>query len=281
MSKDRIVSAHDPEMRHGHKSGRHRIDGHKAAVVVDTDTRLITVPDLPPGKTWDSTSALGPVEQSGISAGAPVGEAMGDTAYGDGGTRQDFGDAGRKLPARVPGSPDSKHFPNDDFAIDLVAGACTCPAGQATRQMVSMATQTRLTCCAFKLEGFRFGAEACGACPLRPKCTSANREWAGRCGYIPGKPCCRRPGPYGKARPAASISDCGWRPNSGWPHSSSWGSAKPGTSVVPRPRFQFYLAATMANLTLLAGKSGLDGDPDPEFNMSTARANPYANRSAL
>ena len=51
MSKDRIVSAHDPEMRHGHKSGRHRFDGHKAAAVVDTDTRLITAPDLLPGKT--------------------------------------------------------------------------------------------------------------------------------------------------------------------------------------------------------------------------------------
>ena len=37
VSKDRIVSVHDPEMRHGHKSSRRRFDGHKAAVVVDTD----------------------------------------------------------------------------------------------------------------------------------------------------------------------------------------------------------------------------------------------------
>ena len=36
VSKDRILSVHDPEMRHGHKSSRRRFDGHKAAVVVDT-----------------------------------------------------------------------------------------------------------------------------------------------------------------------------------------------------------------------------------------------------
>ena len=48
-----------------------------------------------------------------------------------------------------------------------------------------------------------------------------------------------------------------------------------------KTRFQLYLAATVANLTLLAGISGLDGGPGPEFNISTIRANPDANRSAL
>ncbi len=34
VSKDRTLSVHDPEMRHGHKRSRRRFDGHKAAVVV-------------------------------------------------------------------------------------------------------------------------------------------------------------------------------------------------------------------------------------------------------
>ena len=58
VSKDRILSVHDPEMRHGHKSSRRRFDGHKAAVVVDTDTQLITAVDVLPGNAWDSTGAL-------------------------------------------------------------------------------------------------------------------------------------------------------------------------------------------------------------------------------
>ena len=42
VSKDRMVSVHDPQMRHGHKSKSKRFDGHKAAVVVDTESQLIT-----------------------------------------------------------------------------------------------------------------------------------------------------------------------------------------------------------------------------------------------
>ena len=37
--------------------------------------------------------------------GVPVEETMGDAAYGDGGTKQAFADAGRILIARVPGRP--------------------------------------------------------------------------------------------------------------------------------------------------------------------------------
>ena len=49
VSKDRMLSVHDPEMRHGHKSSRRRFNGHKAAIVVDTDSQLITAMDLLPG----------------------------------------------------------------------------------------------------------------------------------------------------------------------------------------------------------------------------------------
>ena len=39
VSRDRMMSVHDPEMRHGHKSSSRRFDGHKAAIVVDTDSQ--------------------------------------------------------------------------------------------------------------------------------------------------------------------------------------------------------------------------------------------------
>ena len=39
VSKDRMLSVHDPELRHGHKSSRRRFNGHKAAIVVDTDSQ--------------------------------------------------------------------------------------------------------------------------------------------------------------------------------------------------------------------------------------------------
>ena len=281
VSKDRIVSVHDPEMRHGHKSSRRRFDGHKAAVVVDTDTQLITAVDVLAGNAWDSTGALELVEQSEASVGIPVAEAMGDTAYGDGGTRQDFADAGRTLVARVPGRPNSKHFPKDDFVIDLAQGTCTCPAGQVTRQMVPMATRTDLTGRTYKQEGFRFDGAVCGACPLRSQCTDA-RAGLGRTVRLHPQEALLQEARQLQDSPAydqyrqrrvvaehrlARLVQLGIRQARYFGHA--------------RTRFQVYLVATVANLTLLAGKIGRTGNFDPEIpafsNIADADANFSAN----
>ena len=133
VSRDRIISVHDPEIRHGHKSSSVRFDGSKAAVAVDTDSQLITAADVIPGNAPDNTGALELVEQSEENTACPVDETMGDCAYGDGATRQAFVDAGRTLIAKVPGRPNKAYFPKEDFKIDLEAGTCTCPAGQVTQ----------------------------------------------------------------------------------------------------------------------------------------------------
>ena len=59
VSRDRMVSVHDPEMRHGHKSSSKRFDGHKASVAVDTDSQVITAVDILPGNASDNVGALG------------------------------------------------------------------------------------------------------------------------------------------------------------------------------------------------------------------------------
>ena len=175
VSKDRMVSVHDPQMRHGHKSSRRRFDGHKAAIVVDTDSQLITAVDVLPGNAPDNLEALELVERSEANTGVPVEETLADAAYGDGDTRQALADAGRTLIARVPGRPNRKHFPKDDFRIDLEAidleaidleaieiasrsiasrsiasrsleaATCTCPAGQVTRKLLPAGTRTGST----------------------------------------------------------------------------------------------------------------------------------------
>ena len=117
VSRDRVPSAHDPEMRHGRKSSSKRFDGHKAAVVV----ALVTAVDILPGNAGDNTGVLELVEQSEENTGIAVEEpgTIGDAAYGDGGTRQAFADADRTLIAKVPGRPNKAHFPKEDFQIDL------------------------------------------------------------------------------------------------------------------------------------------------------------------
>ena len=173
VSRDRMLSVHDPELRHEHKSSRRRFNGHKAAIVVDTDSQLITAVDVLPGNAPDNLGALELVEQSEASTGSVVEEAMGDAADGDGGTRQAFADAGRRLVAKVPGRPDRSHFPKDDFHLDLAAGSCTCPAGQVTHAIVPAGKRTDAAGRVYRLQAFQFDGAVCGVCPLRSQCIAA------------------------------------------------------------------------------------------------------------
>ena len=158
VSRDRIVSVHDPEMRHGHKSSSKRFDGHKMSVAVDTDSQVITAVDVLPGNASDNVGALELVERSEEGTVSEVEETIGDAAYGDGGIRQAFADAGRTLIAKLPRRADCKRFPKEDFDIDLESGACTCPAGHTTRKLYRIGSRTDRTGRTYQLRAFWFDA---------------------------------------------------------------------------------------------------------------------------
>ena len=253
VSRDRMMSVHDPEMRHGHKSSSRRFDGHKAAIVVDTDSQLITAVEVLPGNAPDNLGALELVEQSEANTGVPVEEAMGDAAYGDGDTRQAFADAGRTLIARVPGRPDRKHFPKDDFVIDLAAGSCTCPAGQVTHTIVPAGKRTNRTGRVHRLQAFQFDGAECRTCPLRSQCIAAKGRKGRRVMIHPQEAllqqgrALRQSAHYDEYRARrvvvehrlARLVQLGLR------QSRYFGRVK--------TRRQLYLAATVANLTQVAG----------------------------
>ena len=254
VSKDRMMSVHDPEMRHGHKSSSRRFDGHKAAIVVDTDTQLITAVAVLPGNAPDNLGALELVEQSEANTGVPVQEAMGDAAYGDGATRQTFADAGRKLVARVPGRPDRKHFPKDDFVIDLAAGSCTCPAGQVTHTIVPAGKRTDAAGRVYRLQAFQFDGAECRTCPLRSQCIAAKGRKGRRVlihpqeGLLQEARALQQSAAYDeyRARRVAVEHRLARLVQLGIRQSRYFGRVK--------TRFQLYLAATVANLTLVAGQ---------------------------
>ena len=205
-----MLSVHDPEMRHGHKSSRRRFNGHKAAIVVDTDSQLITAVDVLPGNAPDNLGALELVEQSEASTGSVVEEAMGDAAYGDGGTRQTFAEAGRRLVAKVPGRPNRSHFPKHDLHLDLAAGSCTCPAGQVTHAIVPAGRRTDGTGRVYRLQAFQFDGAVCGACPLRSQCIAAQGRPGRRVLIHPQEGMFNRPGPCSKAPTTTSIERAEW-----------------------------------------------------------------------
>ena len=260
VSRDRMVSVHDPELRHGHKSSSRRFDGHKAAIVVDTGSQLITAVAVLPGNAPDNLGALELVDESEANTGVPVEEAMGDAAYGDGDTRQTFADAGRTLIARVPGRPNRTHFPKEDFCIDLESGSCTGPAGPVARRIVSMGTRTGPAGRTYRLEAFRFDAAVCGVCPLRSQCLAAKPGTGRTVQLHPQEALLQQARALQQSeafaeyrqrmvvveRRLARLVQLGIR------QSRYFGRIK--------TRFQLYLAATVANLTLVAAKAGLTGE---------------------
>ena len=286
VSRDRMMSVHDPEMRHGHKSSSRRFDGHKAAIVVDTDSQLITAVEVLPGNAPDNLGALELLEQSEANTGVPVEEAMGDAAYGDGGTRQAFADAGRTLIARVPGRPNRSHFPKEDFRIDLESGSCTCPAGQVTRTIVPAGRRTDQMGRTYRLEAFRFDAAVCGACPLRSQCLAAKPGTGRTVRLHPQEALLQQARALQHSEPLAEYRQrrvvvehrLARLVQLGIRQSRYFGRAK--------TRFQLYLAATVANLTLVAVKAGLTGEtgsgpPSADRALVAGMvANPAANSGA-
>ena len=261
VSKDRMLSVHDPELRHGHKSSRRRCNGHKAAIVVDTDSQLITAVDVLPGNAPDNLGALELVERSEASTGSVVEEAMGDAAYGDGGTRQTFADAGRRLVAKAPGRPNRKHFPKNDFHLDLAACSCTCPAGQVTHAIVPAGKRTDGAGRVYRLQAFQFDGVVCWVCPLRSQCIAAQGRKGRRVlihpqeGMLQQARALQQSGDYDEYRARRVVvehrlarlvqlgirqaryfgrvkrnSSCIWRPR--WPI-SPWWRAKSGCWAVP------------------------------------------------
>jgi len=160
-------------MRHGRKSASKRFDGHKAAVAVDPDSPLITAATVLAGNAPDNTDALALVAESEENAQVVVEESIGDCAYGDGATRQAFADADRTLIAKVPDRPDNPFFVREDFAIDPVAQTCICPAGQTCTTVVTLKSFTDQQGERQILQGLRFAATMCAACPLRARCVRA------------------------------------------------------------------------------------------------------------
>ena len=162
VAPDRVISVHDPEMRHGRKSSSHRFNGHKTQVAVDTDSQLITAVEVLAGNAPDAEQALEVVEASEAATDCQIEQVLGDCAYGSGETRAEFAEAGRTLIAKVADLHNQGYFAKTDFQLDLEAGICTCPSQQTTTDFRAAKGGGGL---------FVFATETCAACPLRAQCT--------------------------------------------------------------------------------------------------------------
>jgi hypothetical protein len=158
VAPDRVISVVDPEARHAHKTVHRRQDGFKAHVAIEPDTGLVTACRLSKASGADSSDATVGIDL--LTDESEYVEVLGDSAYGSGAARATLAEAGHEalikpipLRAPVPGG-----FTADDFDIDRLAGAVTCPNG-LTRTITPSGTAT-------------FGV-ACRSCPLQQRCTTS------------------------------------------------------------------------------------------------------------
>jgi hypothetical protein len=260
VSPDRVVSVHDPEMRHGRKSEKRRFDGHKAHLAVDPESQLITAADVLAGNTPDHERALELVEQAQANAGVMVEEVMGDCAYGDGNTRKTFAEAGRKLVAKIASRRGSPRLLKEDFLIDLGSMSCVCPAGQQTQKVVSISSGDRYGAPGVPLRAFRFDAAVCDGCPLRPKCVRA-RPGKGRLVMIhPHEALLQEAKAFQQSEAFAPYRELRQAAEHRLARLMQLGVRQARYFGRTKTLLQLLIAATVANLTLVATRVGLMWD---------------------
>jgi transposase len=251
VAKDRLLSVHDPEMRHGRKSASKRFDGHKAAIVVDTDEPIITAVTVLAGNAPDAEGALELIEQTEATTGCTVEATMGDCAYGSGETRQAFAEAGRTLVAKAPRSTNQGCFPKTAFVLDLEATSATGPAGQTTQDFKASPTGGGQ---------FRFAVTVCAACPLRAPCV---RGVGGRTVAVHPQERLLQEARAFQASPAfAEYRRRRQRVEHRIARLVQLGIRQARTIGTPKVRFQLLMAAAVANLTYLAASATQPSDPD-------------------
>ena len=167
-----IISAHDPEMRHGRKTSARRFTGYKLHAAAAADAPIVTAISVSPGNEHDGHHAAGLVEQQPESRRPS--RLIGDTAYGN-------VEVGEQLEQRQVGVLARLHstasdadgaIPKDEFHIDLDTDAVTCPQGKTAkiyqpRRSQPAATGQRVA---------RFSATDCHPCPLRAHCAPGGRR---------------------------------------------------------------------------------------------------------
>ena len=184
VAAGRIISAVDPQARHGHKTSARGFDGDQGHIAIGPDPEVITATAVTPGNSGDAEAAAGLLADllpggPGSAPGGPAGPASGqgavpgegqpavygDAACGSGDLREQVEQAGIHAGIKVqPPAAVTGHFPQDRVDIDLHARTVTCPAGVTVPIRASGHKR--------HAGEARFGA-ACRACPLAAQGTTA------------------------------------------------------------------------------------------------------------
>lgn len=267
VAKDRIVSVTDPEMRHGRKSAHQRFDGHKATVAADAETGLITDVDVLPGNAHDSQNVVEVVERSEEALGEEVETVIGDSAYGTGAVRAQFADAGREVVAKAPAVRRPGKFTKRDFQVDFEHNRVTCPAGNVCCDFSVVSARSGVTGKKEKTKRFTFGKNTCLTCPLRSQCVTGSAPRTIE--LHPQEQLLREAREFQRSAEFREKYSLRVVVEHRIARLLQLGIRKSRYFGRRKTLFQVLMAATVANLTLIANAIGLMGAPRCSFLFAT------------
>jgi hypothetical protein len=160
VAPDRRISICDREMRHGRKSRSKRFDGYKEHIARDLDFPAIVACAVTPANRPEELGAV-PIAEDIKRQRLRLVELHIDRAYVNSPVVDDVFASGGTVFAKPWGRRAHRPglFTKGDFKIDLRSKTITCPAGEVESFEPG--------------DTVEFDPEACGACPLRSKCTQA------------------------------------------------------------------------------------------------------------
>ncbi len=159
VAKDRRISIEDPQMRHGRKTKRVRIDGYKRHVLTDLDTELVPSVGVTPANVAEAEVA----EQIKADLDAQqrtLAELEIDRAYLSSSLVRDRPDDLQVFCKAFP-VRNGPRFAKTAFTLDFDQGLLTCP--------------NHVTVAFVPGGKVQFPAQVCAACPLRTQCTTSTR----------------------------------------------------------------------------------------------------------
>lgn len=162
VAKDRVISIHDPEMKHGRKSKNRTINGFKKHLAVDLDSGLILAATARPANHAEHAAELdlrGDVERLGN-----VVELHADRGYLAGQWLRDLHASGQPAISKA-WARRGERFAKGDFDFDFDEQLVTCPAGETASIRERPSGRAA-----------RFRSAACRPCALRDKCLPSSSK---------------------------------------------------------------------------------------------------------
>jgi Transposase DDE domain len=172
----RIVSAHDPEMRHGRQTAARPFSGYKIHAAAAAEAPILTSITLSPANEHDGHQAGVLVAQQ-PERRRPK-RVIGDTAYGNVEAREQLEERSISVLAPVHStSPKDGTIPKEAFAIELETDTVTCPEGKTAPIYKPRPNRKRpIRRSAIGERVAKFSRSDCEPCPLRQRCSPSGQR---------------------------------------------------------------------------------------------------------